>query len=132
MSDFYAEDIAFTAELLSEFGETVLIERLRSDGEVTDASKPWRVAKPVDEPDDADSFEALGAILPVESRRVTRDLSHQYEAYIQPKEQSRVLDNQCRVVAQNDRVYEIVSARRLEPKAGQLVLYICELKEWPA
>lgn len=132
MTDFYAEDIAIARELLIEFGDTVTIERLRSDGDVPDASKPWRQNAPTETPEAEDAFEAFGVLLPVESRRVERELAHQYNGYFQPKNSAKVIDNQCRIVTPDDRVYEIIAAKRLEPKAGQLILYICEVNEWPS
>lgn len=132
MTDFYAEDIQFTREILAEFGELVTVERLRQDGDVTDPDKPWRPDTP--DPDNvapSDSFEAYAAKIPVQSRQSARDLTHQYDIYLQPLNRENVVDNNCRIVLQNGEVYEIVNTPKLELKTGQLVLYTCEVNKWP-
>lgn len=132
MSDFYAEDIQVARELLAEFGETVTVERLRADGVVTDSDKPWRPETP--DPGDVaaeDSFEAYAAFVPVQSGQSARELTYQYDVYIQPVNRDNEVINNCRIVRPNGKVYAILNAPALEIKSGQIVLYTCEVNQWP-
>jgi hypothetical protein len=127
----YAEDIETAVELLEEFGAPISVDRLRAGVAVTGA--PWLAELPEPlEPEEADanSFDAIGVIFGRSGREP--QATYDAKAYLRPRDAANLITNRCRLTDAGGKVWRVLSADLLSPDATSVVLYTCELEQWPS